>query len=146
MFLPPSFLPRRRRLCRAYGLIELLVVVVIMALLALVLVPRLVGGKKNANGTRTLAPKERAHYAAGSEYIGQINQAILMFKQDHDENNPQSLAELKAYGVTDAMLLDPVSRKPLSYNPQTGVVGNDLGKSGGVYGLGGGATLPTVGN
>ena len=145
MSFAPLF-PRRRALRRAYGLIELLVVVVIIALLALFLVPRLLGGKKDANGKRQLAPKQRAQYAAGSEYIGQINQAISMYRMDNDDRNPAALAELKKYGVTDEMLVDPVSKRPLSYNPQTGVVGNDLGKSGGVDSLGGGATLPTVGN
>ena len=136
---------RQRRRKGAYGLIELLVCVVIIALLALVLVPRLIGGKKDANGKKQLAPKERAQYAAGSEYISQINQAITMYRMDNDNENPKTLAELKKYGVTDDMLLDPVTRKPLTYNPQTGVVGNDLGQSKGVDSLGGGASLPTVG-
>ena len=126
-------------------MIEILVVVVIIAVLAVFLLPRLLGGAKDANGKRIPAPKERAKYAASTEYIGQINQAITMYKMDHDDALPPTLADLKTYGVTQDMITDPVTKQPLSYDPKTGVVGNSMGKSGGVDGLGGGGTLPQIG-
>jgi prepilin-type N-terminal cleavage/methylation domain-containing protein len=136
---------QRRRFQGGMGLIEILVVVVIIAILALVLIPRLTGGK-DASGKKHTAPKERAQQAAGVEYIGQINQAITMYKMDHDDQLPPNLQALKTYGVTDQMIVDPATKQPLSYDPRTGVVGNSFGKSRGIDSLGGGQTLPQIGN
>lgn len=107
---------------RAFGLIELLVVLVIIGILAAIVVPRLTKGGTDASGKRVLAPKERAQQTAGISYVSQIQQAITMYKMDNEERLPQSLSELKRYGVTDEMLIDPVSKQPLQYNPQTGEV------------------------
>lgn len=130
-----------RRRASAFSLIEMLVVVAIIAILASILLPRLLTGGKDANGKKVAAPRERAQQAAGVEYIGQINQAIAMYKMDHEDQNPPNLQELKAYKVTDDMLLDPVTHKPLAYDPQSGRVGNSNGPDS----LGGGANLPQVG-
>ena len=55
-------------------------------------------------------------------YVGQIQQAITMYKMDNEERLPQSLQELTKYGVTKEMMMDGASGKPLLYNPQTGEV------------------------
>lgn len=125
-----------------FGLVEILVVIVIISILAVVMIPRLTGGKDAVTGKKIAAPRERAKQVAGSSYTGQINQAIQMYRMDHEDRMPPNLQALKAYGVTDEMLLDPNTRQPLPYNPQTGQVGGSTGQ----YGLGGGASLPQVGN
>ncbi len=103
-----------------FGLIETLIVIVIIAVLALILIPRLTGaGKTPAEKRKT--PIGAAKNTAGIEYIGQINQAVMMYKQDNDDAYPPTLQALKRYGVTDEMMLDPVTKEPLAYNPQTGV-------------------------
>ena len=118
--------PRRRGL----GLIEVLVVLVVIALLALVVIPRVTTGGRDETGARRAAPRERARQAQGVSYTQQINLAIQMYRDDNDGKNPPSLADLKPYKVTEEMIVDPVTRRPLPYDPETGAVG------------GGGAALP----
>ena len=126
-----------------FGLIELLVVMVIIMILAVVLIPRLTGGKDPVSGKKIASPRERAQMVGGTEYIAQINQAIQMYRMDHEEQNPPNLQALKAYGVTDSMLVDPVTKQPLYYDPQTGRVGNSTGMTAGPEGLGG-TRMPSV--
>ena len=120
-------LPQNRR--SGFGLIEILVVVVILLILAVILIPRLTGGK-DASGKKVASPRERAKQAAGSEYIAQINQAIAMYRMDHDEQNPPNLQALRAYNVTDEMIKDPVTGQYLPYDPRTGRVGAASGGTG----------------
>jgi prepilin-type N-terminal cleavage/methylation domain-containing protein len=129
---------------QGFGLIEILIVIVILALLAVFLLPRLVGGKDPVTKKTILAPKARAQQSAGAEYTSQINMAIQMYRQDHEEQNPPTLADLKTYGVTDEMLMDPVTKQPLAYDPQTGRVGNSNGTAD-MPNLGGGANIPQIG-
>lgn len=128
-----------------FSLIEILVTMVIIAILASILLPRLLGGKDAISGKKHTSPKARAQQAVGVEYIGQINQAITMYKMDHDEQLPPNLEALKPYGVMDSMIRDPRTGQKLSYDPRTGIVGNSFGQSKGVDSLGGGQTLPQVG-
>ena len=107
---------------RAFSLIEILVVIVIIGILAAIVIPRLTGGGKDASGKPTLAPKQRAQQVGTISYVSQIQQAITMYKMDNEERLPANLQELKRYGVTDEMLIDSVSKQPLQYNPQTGEV------------------------
>jgi prepilin-type N-terminal cleavage/methylation domain-containing protein len=111
-----------RRLRNAFTLVELLVVAIILCILMAILLPRYLGGKDPVTGKKVAAPKERAQAVAGVSYISQINQAISMYKMDNDDALPPDLQALKRYGVTDEMLIDPVSRQPLQYDPQTGQV------------------------
>ena len=107
------------------GLIEILVVMVIIAVLALVLLPRLTGGQDAAGQRKAPAPRERAQQAQGASYTQQINLAIQMYRDDNEGRNPPSLADLKPYKVTDEMIRDPVTHQPLPYDPETGVVGGN---------------------
>jgi prepilin-type N-terminal cleavage/methylation domain-containing protein len=124
---------------RGFGLVELLFVVAILAVIAYFLLPHLLGGKDALTQKKIMAPKQRAEQVVGVTYTYQINQAIQMYRGDHDGQNPPDLAGLKAYGVTDEMMLDPVTHQPLTYDAQTGVVGNAAGAN---VPLGGQITIP----
>ncbi len=107
---------------RFFTLVEMLVVIVIIGILAAIIIPRLTRGGKDASGKRVLAPREKAQQVGTISYVSQIQQAITMYKMDNEDRLPESLQELKRYGVTDEMLIDSVSKQPLQYNPQTGEV------------------------
>ena len=106
----------------AFGLIEVLVVVAILLILALILIPRLTGGK-DASGKKAPAPRQRAQQAASAQYVSQINQAIAMYRMDNDNANPPNLQALRRYGVLDEMIKDPATGQTLPYDPSTGRVG-----------------------
>ena len=127
---------------KAFTLIELLIVAAIIGILMAVIMPRYLGGGRDAAGRRVASPRERAQQVVGVSYIGQINQAISLYRTDNEGQNPPTLFDLKKYGVTTEMLLDPITRQPLSYDPSTGIVGNSTGQSNGPDSMGGGATLP----
>jgi prepilin-type N-terminal cleavage/methylation domain-containing protein len=112
---------------RGFSLVEILFVVAILAVIAYFLLPHLLGGKDALTQKKIMAPKQRAEQVVGVTYTYQINQAIQMYRGDHDGQNPPTLADLKTYGVTDEMLLDPVTHQPLAYDPGTGVVGSSGG-------------------
>jgi hypothetical protein len=50
-----------------------------------------------------------------------------MYKMDHDEQLPATLAELKPYGVTEQMIVDPNTKAPLNYDAATGIVSQSAG-------------------
>ena len=109
------------------GLVEVLVVLALLVVLAAFLYPRLAGGGKDAAGRKAASPKERAEQTAGVSYQQQINQAIALYRMDNDGQNPPDLKALKRYNVTDEMLLDPVTKQRLAYDPRTGRVGGPTG-------------------
>ena len=119
-----------------FSLVEILIVAIIIGILAAILIPRLTHGGTDSAGKRILAPKQRAQAVGTTEYIGQINQAILMYRMDNEDRNPRALVELKKYGVTDEMLTDQVTKQPLPYDSATGKIGNTNGPDslGGVSG------------
>ena len=50
------------------------------------------------------ASEQKAYGAVCSEYQSQMTQAVAMYKADHNERSPTSLAQLKPYGVTDDLI------------------------------------------
>lgn len=47
------------------------------------------------------AAEQKAYGSVCSEYQSQINQAVQMYKGDHNDHNPHSFEALKPYGATD---------------------------------------------
>lgn len=47
------------------------------------------------------AAEQKAYGSVCSEYQSQINQAVMMYKGDHNDRSPQSFEALKQYGATD---------------------------------------------
>jgi len=113
---------------RGFTLVGTLIVIAIMAVLA-VFVVRYVsgGGGVDSAGRKVATPTQRARITAGNEYISQIQQAITMYKMDHDDQLPATLAELKPYGVTEQMIVDPNTKAPLNYDAATGIVSQSAG-------------------
>ncbi len=113
---------------QGFTLVGTLITIAIMAILAVFVVRYVTGGGGvDKAGRKVPTPTQRARITAGNEYIGQIQQAITMYKMDHDEQLPPSLNDLKPYGVTDQMMLDPNTKAPLNYDPATGVVSQSAG-------------------
>jgi len=113
---------------RGFSLVGTLLTIAIIAVLAIFVVRYVSGGGGVDKGGRKVpSPTQRAKITAGNEYIAQIQQAIAMYKMDHDEQLPPSLSDLKPYGVTDQMIVDPNSKAPLNYDPATGVVSQSAG-------------------
>ncbi len=107
-------------------LIGLLVVVVI----AIVLYLMFLGPRRGKDGEmRPSIAKQSINKAeidvAMTSNISQINQAIMMYKADNGKP-PASLDELKssayARGFPAEMWINPVTKQPLVYDPQTGQV------------------------
>jgi prepilin-type N-terminal cleavage/methylation domain-containing protein len=113
---------------RGFTLVGTLITIAIIAVLA-VFVVRYVsgGGGVDAGGRKVPTPTQRARITAGNEYISQIQQAITMYKIDHDDQLPPTLSDLKPYGVTDQMIVDPNTKAPLNYDPATGNVSQSAG-------------------
>jgi hypothetical protein len=80
-----------------------------------VYVPRIAARHSEPGGPAT--PTERAYGAGCEEYLGQINQAITMYKDDHDGAGPSSFDDLKQYGIGDEI----VHAEGCSFTMQDGV-------------------------
>ncbi len=50
------------------------------------------------------AAEQKAYGSVCSVYQSQINDAVIMYKSDHNERNPRSFEPLRKYGVTDDIL------------------------------------------
>lgn len=85
-----------------WSLIGLLLALAIVMILAAIYMPQVASVHSKPGQPRT--PIERGYGAACSEYTGQFNQAITLYKMDHDDHPPSDIQELKKYGVTDDMI------------------------------------------
>jgi len=113
---------------RGFSLVGTLLTIAIIAVLAVFVVRYVTGGGGvDKAGRKVPTPTQRARITAGNEYISQIQQAITMYKMDHDDQLPPSLSDLKPYGVTEQMIVDPNTKTPLNYDPATGVVSQSAG-------------------
>jgi prepilin-type N-terminal cleavage/methylation domain-containing protein len=117
---------KNKRESRGFSLIEILIVAAIILILSAIYLPRLTGGRDPLSGKKRASPVQKAHQVSTVSYISQIQQAINMYKMDNEDRLPQNLQELKRYGVTEEMLMDSASGKPLQYNPQTGEITNPM--------------------
>jgi len=85
-----------------WSLIGLLLAMAVVMILAAIYMPRVAVTHSKPGEPRT--PIERGYGTACSEYTGQFNQALTMYKMDHDDHPPTDILELKKYGVTDDMI------------------------------------------
>lgn len=115
-------LPPANAYCRRYNgfsLIELLIVAVVLALLAVIILPRYVGGKKGSDGAAR-TPITRAHETVCFSNLRTIRQAIQTLQAgDQDAAYPQTLSELRL--PAEALRCD-VGGEAYTYDPQTGRV------------------------
>lgn len=96
---------RRSRICSQQGqwtLIGLLVSLGIIMILAAMYIPQV--AKRHSEPGEARTPMERGYGTACASYEGQMNQAVTMYKMDHDDHAPSNIEELKKYGVTDDMI------------------------------------------
>jgi prepilin-type N-terminal cleavage/methylation domain-containing protein len=105
---------------RAFSLVEMLVVIVIIAVLAAVLMPRYLG--KSGTGKSAATPMQRAHSVECINNLRQIRQAYTMTTASEDER-PATLADLcQRYKIPESMSRCPVGKEPYRFDPATGVV------------------------
>ena len=86
-----------------WSLIGTLVAVAILIALAAWLIPKY-ALRHSESPKDPATPIERAHGAGCVDYTSQMNQAVELYKQDHDDQLPKSLDDLKQYKVTDEMI------------------------------------------
>jgi type II secretory pathway pseudopilin PulG len=96
----------------------MVVVLAIIAVLAIWLVPKYLGGAKTPAGKTVSAPIQKAHGVECMNNLRQIRTAIQMAAASN-ETPPRSLAEISSAGVSREMLVCPVSRQPYQYDPRT---------------------------
>ena len=96
--------PRRARFQRGqWSLIGILVSLVIIAILSAWYYNSILKPKAGSHNGRPAS--EQAAYGAGcSLYVSQLNQASMMYKQDHNDKSPRSFDDLKKGGATDDIM------------------------------------------
>jgi hypothetical protein len=107
------------------ALIGLLVVVAILIGLYMMFLGPRQGEDGESRPSVAKQSIDRASNVAGDSNISQIQMAISMFRSDNGRP-PASLDELKkssyAKGFPPEMWVDPVTKRPLAYDPATGRV------------------------
>ena len=104
------------RVARAFSLVEMLVVLVIVGVLAAFLLPNYLKGGKTPSGRRIESPIQRGHSVECMNNLQQIRQAHQMASMD-EENHPRTLADLRPQGISDRMTRCPVGSVSYVYQP-----------------------------
>jgi prepilin-type N-terminal cleavage/methylation domain-containing protein len=105
---------------RAFGLIEVLVVVIIVLVLAAILLPRYMGGR-TPEGKTIKAPVTAAKDTVCRANLTTVRQSIAAHQAgDPDGKYPVRLMELRE--LTPEFNKCPVGGEPYLYDPQTGQV------------------------
>jgi len=115
----PSF---RRQLADERGSVVSLIEILAVAAIILVLVWFLIGRTNKGGETMPAAVKKRAVGVACQSNLRQIRHAIMMYKDQYDNESPSSLTDLKDYGVGPGLTECPVGHIPYVYDPATGTV------------------------
>jgi prepilin-type N-terminal cleavage/methylation domain-containing protein len=106
---------------RAFSLVEILVVVVIMAIIAAVVMPNYLGGGKTKDGKKAPTPMSRAHDTECKSNIGQVRLSIQAYgASDGEERKPASLSELRELPASFHKC--PVGNEPYQYDATSGQV------------------------
>lgn len=102
-----------------WSLVGLLVSLVIVAILSAWYYSKIL---KPQAGSHNGAPaaEQKAYGAACSIYQSQLDQAVTMYKGDHNERTPTNFEQLKQYGVGPDILQAPGCQFQL--DPATGVI------------------------
>ncbi len=102
-----------------WSLVGLLVSLAIIAILSAWYYAKIL---KPQAGSHNGAPaaEQKAYGAACSIYQSQLDQAVMMYKGDHNERPPTNFEQLKKYGVTSDILQAPGCQFQL--DPATGVI------------------------
>ena len=106
---------------RGFSLIEMLVVVVVIAVLAAILLPRYTKGGKTTTGETVETPIQRAHSVECQNNLRQIRQAYQM-ATTLEETRPTTIEELRSQGVSDSISRCPVGQEPYRLDAASGRV------------------------
>jgi hypothetical protein len=105
---------------RAFSLVEILIVAVIIIALAAFLMPLYLKGGRGPGGKRGESPMQRGHSVECINNLSQLRQAYQLATAGGDEDGkPQSIAEF-ARGIPQGMLRCPVGGQPYSFDPASG--------------------------
>jgi len=103
-----------------FGLIEMLVVIVIIALLAIYLIPKYTG-INGTNKDKINAPVKRAEGVSCINNLQQVRNAITLYTSQNDGQFPSSLDAISS-GMGSSMFKCPVSGIQYNYDPASGRV------------------------
>lgn len=82
-----------------------LIAIAILVALAILLIPKMLKPAVHPGEARSAIQEGQG--AACSVYTSQLNQAVSMYRSDHEGAAPPSLDDLKKYGVTDDIVHAP---------------------------------------
>ena len=101
---------------RAFSLVEIMVVAIIIIALAAWLFPKFLSSTKDAKGRTIDSPIQRAKGVECTNNLQQIRQSLQMSAMS-EEDRPQSLQDLR--GIPATMFKCPVGGEDYRFDPQT---------------------------
>lgn len=108
------------RQTRAFTLIEILVVIVVVAILAAVVLPRYLGGK-GSDGEKTKTPITTANETVCRSNLASVRQSIAAYQAgDTDGGFPARLDDLRE--LPASIRKCEIGGEPYQYDPATGRV------------------------